>query len=302
MQQPLVSSPSLSRRDALCLAVVILTWGLNFVVMKLGLRGLSPMLMGALRFAVAALPLLFVRRPDLPWRYLVAYGLAQGLGQFGCLFLALRLGMPAGLASVVMQTQAFFTLLIGIPVLHERTRPSQWLGLGVALGGLIAIACAHGQGPGEMTLIGFVLTVGAALMWAIANVLGRVAARVNDYEPFRFIVWTSAVPVLPFLLLAAWMDGPQQVRAQLLAMDLPALCVVLYLGLASTLLAYGLWTQLLKRHAAAKVVPWSLLVPVVGLSAAALAFGEKPTPLQWAGVAAVFAGLVINQGAAWLRA
>ena len=296
-----MSSTRLNRIDVLCLVVIVVTWGLNFVVMKLGLRGLSPMLMGALRFLVAGLPFFLVRRPDLPWRYIVGYGLAQGLGQFGCLFLALRLGMPAGLASVVIQTQAFITLLIGIPVLHERTRPSQWLGLSVALGGLIAIACAHGQGPGEMTLIGFVLTVAAALMWAIANVVGRLAARVSDYEPFNFIVWTSLVPIVPFLLLAAWMDGPRQVLNQLRSLDLTGLLVLLYLGFASTLLAYSLWTQLLKRHVAAKVVPWSLLVPVVGLSAAALAFGEQPLPLQWAGVAAVFGGLVINQAAAWLR-
>ena len=283
------------------LTIVIVTWGLNFVVMKWGLRGLSPMLMGALRFLVAALPFFFVRRPAVPWRYVVGYGLAQGLGQFGCLFLGLRLGMPAGLASVVMQTQAFFTLLIGIPLLHEKTKPSQWLGLIVALGGLTAIACAHGNGVGEMTLVGFVLTVGAALMWAIANVVGRVASKSHAYEPFNFIVWTSLVPIMPFLALACWMDGPQQVADQLMAIRLEGLLVVLYLGLASTLLAYGLWTQLLQRHATGQVAPWSLLVPVVGLSAAALAFGEQPLPLQWAGVAAVFAGLVINQGAAWFK-
>ncbi len=186
-------------------------------------------------------------------------------------------------------------------MLHERTKPSQLLGLVVALGGLTAIACAHGQGVGEMTLIGFVLTVGAALMWAIANVVSRVASRSHAYEPFNFIVWTSLVSVAPFLLLACWMDGPRQVLGQLAAIRLEGLLVVLYLGLASTLLAYGLWTQLLQRHATAQVAPWSLLVPVVGLSAAALAFGEQPLPLQWAGVAAVFAGLVINQGAAWFK-
>ena len=283
------------------LAIVIVTWGLNFVVMKWGLRGLSPMLMGALRFAVAALPFFFLRRPAMPWPYLVGYGLTQGFGQFGCLFLGLQLGMPAGLASVVMQTQAFFTLLIGIPLLHEKTKPSQWLGLIVALGGLTAIACAHGNGVGEMTLIGFVLTVGAALMWAVANVVGRMASKSHAYDAVNFIAWTSLVPVAPFLLLACWMDSPQQVWTQLVAIRTEGLLVVLYLGLASTLLAYGLWTRLLQRHAAAQVAPWSLLVPVVGLTAAALAFGEQPLPLQWAGVAAVFAGLVINQGAAWFR-
>ncbi len=296
-----MNSKGLSRGDAMALGAVILTWGLNFVVMKLGLKGLSPMLLGALRFVVAALPVFFIARPGLPARYIVGYGLAQGLGQFGLLFMGLRLGMPAGMASLVIQTQAFFTLLIGMAVLGERSRASQWLGLLVALGGLILIASAHGRGPGEMSLIGFVLTVGAAFMWASANVLGRLAARVHDYEPFSFIVWTSLVPILPFFALATLLDGGDAVLAQLRGLDLTALLAVAYLGLLSTLLAYSLWTRLLKKHAAARVAPWSLLVPVVGIAAAALAFGETLVPLQWAGAACVLLGLVINQGSAWFR-
>ncbi|MDN3919556.1 EamA family transporter [Roseateles violae] len=289
----------MSRGDALRLAAVILIWGLNFVVMKLGLQGLSPFVMGGLRFCVAALPLLLVRPPRLPWRYLLAYGLAQGLGQFGLLFMGLQLGMTAGMASVVMQTQAFFTLLLAMPLLHERTRPAQWLGLTVALAGLIAIASAHGQGPGQMSLIGFVLTLGAALMWAVSNLVGRLAARVADYEPFNFIVWTSLVPIGPFFALALWQQGAGEVGAQILQIDARGAAAVLYLGLLATLLAYSLWTRLLKRHPAGRVVPWSLLVPVVGLWAAAAAFGERPLPLQWLGTAAVLAGLLINQAGAW---
>jgi len=282
---------------------VILIWGLNFVVMKLGLQGLSPMLMGALRFSVAALPvLLLVKPPTLPWRFVLGYGLAQGLGQFGLLFLGLQLGMTAGMASVVMQTQAFFTLLLAVPVLQERSRPVQWLGLSVALGGLIAIASAHGEGPGQMTLIGFVLTLGAALMWAVSNLIGRLAARVAPYEPFNFIVWTSLVPVLPFFALACLQQGGAGVEAQLRQIDARGVGAVLFLGLLATLLAYSLWTRLLQRHPAGKVVPWSLLVPVVGLWAAAVVFGERPLPLQWAGTAAVLLGLLINQGAAWFKA
>ncbi|XHS79238.1 EamA family transporter [Burkholderiaceae bacterium UC74_6] len=296
-----MNGPGLSRNDALRLGAVIVIWGLNFVVMKVGLKGLSPMLLGALRFVVAAAPFLFVARPGLPARYVIGYGLAQGLGQFGLLFLGLKLGMPAGMASLVIQTQAFFTLLIGMFVLHERCRPAQWLGLAVALAGLVAIAAAHGSSPGEMTLIGFLLTVGAAFMWACANVLGRLAARVHDYEPVNFIVWTSLVPVLPFFALACGMDGVDSVLTQLRGIDLTGFLAVLFLGLLSTLLAYSLWTQLLKKHPAAKVAPWSLLVPVVGMSAAAVAFGERPQPLQWVGALLVLAGLVINQGGAWFR-
>jgi len=294
-----MTATSLSRGDALRIAAVVLIWGLNFVVMKLGLKGLSPMLLGALRFSVAAAALLVLwRRPPLPWRYLLAYGLAQGLGQFGLLFTGLQLGMTAGMASVVMQTQAFFTLLLGAPLLGERAGSHQWLGLAVALAGLVAIAAAHGDGPGQMTLIGFLLTVGAAFMWAVSNVVGRLAARQGAYDPLAFIAWSSLVPVLPFFALAFWQQGHDALREQVHALQWPAVAAVLYLGLLATLLAYSLWTRLLMRHTPSQVAPWSLLVPVVGLWAAAAVFGEKLTPLQWLGSGAVLLGLAVNQGLA----
>lgn len=297
-----MTAAPLSRGDALRIAAVVLIWGLNFVVMKWGLQGLSPMLLGALRFSVAAAALPLLRRPPpLPWRYLLGYGLAQGLGQFGLLFTGLQMGMTAGMASVVMQTQAFFTLLLAAPLLGERTQARQWAGLAVALAGLAAIAAAHGEGPGQMTLAGFVLTLGAAFMWAVSNVVGRLAARHHDYDPLAFVAWSSLAPIAPFFALAALQQGPAGMRAQLQSLSWPALLAVLYLGVLATLLAYSLWTQLLKRHAPARVVPWSLLVPVVGLWAAAAAFGERPTPLQWAGSAAVLAGLAVNQGLARRR-
>ncbi|MBN8504832.1 MAG: EamA family transporter [Burkholderiales bacterium] len=288
----------LSAGDIARVAAVVLIWGLNFVVMKLGLQGLSPMLLGALRFSVAALPLLvFVRPPRLPMRFLLGYGLAQGVGQFGLLFTALQLGMTAGMASVVMQTQAFFTLLLAAPLLGERTLPRQWLGLAVALAGLVAIASAHGQGPGQMTLVGFVLTLGAALMWAVSNLVSRVAAAQHGgYDPLGFIVWSSLVPIVPFFALAAWQDGPAALQQQLAGLNALGIGAVLYLALLATLLAYSLWTRLLQRHSPGRIVPWSLLVPVVGLWAAAAVFGEHPSPLQWLGTGAVLLGLLINQG------
>ena len=288
----------MSAGDMARVAAIVLIWGLNFVVMKLGLQGLSPMLLGALRFTVASLPLLlFVRPPQLRARYMVAYGLAQGLGQFGLLFTALQLGMTAGMASVVMQTQAFFTLLLAMPLLGERALPRQWLGLTVALAGLLAIASAHGDGPGQMTLIGFLLTVGAAFSWAVSNLIGRLAAReAGAYDPLGFIVWSSLVPVGPFFALAFWQQGGTALQAQLTGIAPRGIAAVLYLALLATVLAYSLWTRLLQRHSPGRIVPWSLLVPVVGLWAAAAVFGEQPLPLQWAGTAAVLLGLLINQG------
>ena len=291
----------LSRGDLLRALAVVVFWGLNFVVMKIGLQGIGPMLLGALRFAAAALPfLLFVRFPKLSWRYVVAYGLAQGLGQFGFLFLGLQMGMTAGMASVVMQTQAFFTLLLAVPVLGERARWSQWLGLLVALGGLVLIATAHGEGPGQMTLAGFVLTLSAAFMWAVSNLVARLASRVADYDPFPFIVWSSVFPIVPFLGLALWMDGASGVWAQVAGLGLSAVLAVLFLAWLATLLAYTLWTQLLKRHPAGRVTPFSLLVPVVGLWAAWVFFDELPLFQQWLGTGAVLMGLVVNQLGGWL--
>lgn len=285
-----------SRGDALRALAVVVIWGLNFVVMKLGLQTLGPMLLGALRFMAASLPfLLFVRPPQLPWRYVAGYGFAQGFGQFGFLFLGLQLGMTAGMASVVMQTQAFFTLLLAVPLLGERARMSQWLGLAVALGGLVLIASAHGEGPGQMTLIGFVLTLSAAFMWALSNLVARLASRVSDYEPFPFIVWSSLFPIVPFLLLALASDGAGVMWQQVAAMNAGAWFAVFYLALGATLLAYSLWTRLLKRHPAGRVTPFSLLVPVVGLWAAWVFYGEAPLAAQWTGTGLVLLGLVVNQ-------
>ncbi len=300
-----MSAPAaLSRGDLLRALAVVVIWGLNFVVMKLGLQGLSPMLLGALRFTAASLPfLLFVPRPALPWRFVVGYGLAQGLGQFGFLFLGLQLGMTAGMASVVMQTQAFFTLLLAAPLLGERAKPWQWGGLLLAFGGLMTIGLAHGEGPGQMTLAGFVLTLGAAFMWAVSNLVARRAAQAGAYAPFPFIVWSSVVPIGPFFALAWWSDGSAAVWAQLQSLNGTGLLAVAYLAFLATLLAYTLWTQLLQRHAAGRVTPFSLLVPVVGLWAAYAFLGETPAPLQWLGAAAVLCGLVVNQvgGLWWAR-
>ena len=295
-----VASAAMPAADYLRALVVVVIWGLNFVVMKWGLAGLSPMLLGALRFAVAALPfVIFVPRPALPARYWVGYGVLQGLGQFGLLFSALSVGMTAGMASVVMQSQAFFTMALAAPLLGERARPAQWAGLVVATAGLIAIGLSHGDAPGQMTLIGFLLTLGAAFMWASSNLVVRFAARHQPgYDPFAFIVWSGLAPIVPFALLAVAFEGwggSHGVAGQLGAIGFGGIGAVLYLALMATLAAYTLWTRLLKRHAAARVVPFSLLIPVVGLWAASAAFGEQPTAAQWAGTAAVLAGLLINQ-------
>lgn len=300
------SSPAtgMSQADWLSAIVVIVVWGVNFVVMKWGLATVSPLLLCAMRFMAASLPfLLFVRRPaSLSWGLLMAYGLVQGVGQFGLLFTGMQMGMPAGMASVVLQTQAFITMLMAAAFLGEKPQRWQWLGLCIAIGGLIFIGAAHGEGTADMTLAGFVLTVGAAAMWAASNLLTRVAARQGPYEPVSFIVWTSVVPIVPLLLLAFWVDGADSVVRQVQGIGWRELAVIAYLALLSTLLGYGLWTRLLQRYAASTVAPLSLLVPVIGLLSAMLLLGESPTGMQWLGTLGVLLGMVVNQfGGRWVR-
>ncbi len=284
--------------------VVIVIWGLNFVVMKWGLDTISPMLLCALRFMAASLPfLLFVRPPkSVSWGLLAAYGLVQGVGQFGLLFTAMRLGMPAGMASVVLQTQAFITMLLAAALLAEKPQRWQWLGLFVALAGLMLIGATHGSGAAGMSLTAFICTLGAAGMWAGSNLLTRLAAKNGPYEPVSFIVWSSLFPILPLLLLSAWLDGTDSMQQQLLALGWREMGVIAYLALLSTLLGYGLWTRLLQRYAASTVAPLSLLVPVIGLLSAMLLLGELPSWLQWLGTLGVLLGMVVNQfGGKWGR-
>lgn len=285
----------MSRTDYACALGVVLIWGINFAVMKYALQSMTPMLLGALRYALASLPLLlFVRVPRVPVRFVVAYGLVQGVGQFGLLFVAIRLGMAAGVASLVLQTQAMLTLLLAAIFLGERTRGVQWVGLILATAGLGLIAASHGDGPGQMTLIGFTLTIAAALMWAVSNLLVRHIVQVAPgYDPFAFIVWTSLVALPAYVLLTLGFE--QAPLAQMAAATWGGWAAVVYLAVASTLVGYTLWTRLLNRHPSSRVAPFSLLVPVVGLATAAVTFDEWLTPLQWLGALGVLIGLVVNQ-------
>lgn len=276
-------------KDILLAAVVIVAWGVNFVVIKVGLDGVPPMLLGALRFMLAAFPaILFIRRPDMPLRWLLAYGLTISLGQFAFLFSAMYVGMPAGLASLVLQAQAFFTLGFAALLIGETVRRSSLIGLVIAAAGLLLIGSESGR---AFTLAGFVLTLCAAAMWGLGNVVTKRIGKVNLVS---LVVWGSLIPPLPFLALSLILEGPAQIETALRGISLNSLLAIAYLAFIATLLGYGLWSRLLSRYPASQVAPFSLLVPVIGLSSAWLFLGEALSVVQWAGAAIVMLGLLIN--------
>ena len=282
-------------KDLLLALVVIVVWGMNFVVIKVGLDEIPPMLLGALRFLLAAFPaILFIKRPQLPLRWLLAYGATISLGQFAFLFSAMKVGMPAGLASLVLQSQAFFTLFFAALFLGERLRATNFIGLLIAAGGLLLIGM---QGDRSMTLAGFVLTLCAASMWALGNIVTRKVGQVNLVG---LVVWGSLIPPIPFFALSWMMEGPQVIESALRGIGWSSVLVLLYLAFGATILGYSLWSRLLSRYPANTVAPFSLLVPVVGLTSAALLLDEHLGVMQAIGALLVMLGLMINVGGGWL--
>jgi O-acetylserine/cysteine efflux transporter len=268
--------------------VMVTIWGFNFVVIRWGLDRVSPYTLNLLRFALASFPaLLFVRPPRAPWRLVVGYGLFAFGAQFSLLFAGMAAGMPTGLASLVIQVQVFFTIGLVTLLTRERARPAQLLGAAVAGAGIVLVALHLPPS----TWLGFALTLGAAGSWAIANVIVK---RIPGERPLAVVVWASAVAVVAMLPVALVADGPRAVAAAIAGMDALAWLGVAFQAGPTTLLAFGIWAWLLRRHPAALVAPFTLLVPIVGMTCAVLLLGEPVAWWKLAGAALVLGGLALN--------
>jgi O-acetylserine/cysteine efflux transporter len=278
------------RDTALALLVVVL-WGVNFVVIKVGLRGVSPFVLGGLRLAFAAVPaVFFLKPPRVPLRLYAAFAFPTLLGQFALLFWAIQIGMPSGLSSVVQQSQAFFTVLLAAVFLRERPTPAQLWGIALAGVGLTLIGTESGR---SFPFAGFALNLGAAAFWAVGNLASRSLSRHGEVNVLAFVVWSSLLVPVPYFALAWAFQGRHAITASFQAMDAISWAAVAYLAFGATLGGYGLWNRLLKTYPAVQVAPFALLVPVVGLLCGALAFGERLTAAQLAGSGLVAAGLAL---------
>jgi O-acetylserine/cysteine efflux transporter len=278
-------------------------WGFNFVAIRWGLDDFPPILLAALRFAVAALPALVVPRPPVPLGRLVSVGTAWFVAQFGLLFLGMQAGMPPGLASVLMQSQVFFTVLFAALSLVERPRARHLAGIAVAACGVAAIgATVSGQGSdmtSDMTWLGLALVLTASACWAVGNIIMR---GMGPVEFLPMIVWLSVVAPLPLLAISLVFEGFVPVATSLVNWTWRGLGSTIFQGVVSTIVAYGMWAYLLRLYPATLVAPYSLLVPVFGMLSAALVFGERFGPLRLFGVALILLGVaVVAVPAEWLR-
>jgi len=275
-------------RDILLAVGVACVWGLNFVAAHWAVAEIPPLLVSGLRYIVALVPaIFFIKRPQIAVTYLIGYGLFVGVGQFGFLFSAIKLGMPAGLASLVVQVQAFFSIGLAVLFLGERPSRMALFGALVAFAGIGVIAIERLEGA---VLVPLLMTLAAAASWGVANLITKKAGRI---DMLGFVVWSSLVPPLPLFALSAIIDGPGA-WASVLHLSWLAIGCLLFIGWAATVFGYGGWSVLLGRYPASTVAPFALLVPVMGLAASALLLSERVSGLEIAGCALVFVGLLLN--------
>ena len=276
-------------RHVLLALVVVAIWGFNFVVIKLSVEAMPPLLAAALRFLAAAVPMVFfVKPPKAPWWIIIAHGMAFGFALYAFLNVSIAWGMPAGLSSVVLQTQAFFTMAIAFALLGERPSRFQVAGAAIAFAGIGVMALERMAGAG---LVALGLTILAAISWGFANVLTKQAGRVNVVS---FTAWSALVSPLPLLALSLAVEGWPAVSQAIMGFGWDDALLIAFLAYPATLLGGGIWAWLLGRHPASVVAPFTLLVPITGLASGYLVLGERVTPLEIAGGVLIIAGVAVT--------
>lgn len=273
----------------LALAILVAAiWGFNFVAIAVGIADMPPLILAALRFVIAATMILFVPRPPLSWARMTALATTLFIGQFALLFLGMDVGVPAGLASTLLQVQPFLTIALAAALLGERPGNRQIGGALVALAGLGVVAVTVGEGG--FSLAGLALVMGAALSWAVGNILLKRAGAV---DMFALVAWLSVIPPVPLLLMQALLEGPRSLVDGIVGIEPQGAVAALYIGLLSTTVAYSLWGHLIKLHGAGRVAPYALLVPIFGPLSAAVVLGERFGPLRVTGMVLIVVGLAV---------
>lgn len=276
-------------RHFLLALLTVTIWGSNFVAIKLALHDLPPLLLCTLRFLFVALPLVFILpRPALAWRQLLLYGLTMFALQFSFMFLGMKLGVSAGLASVMLQFQVFVTMGLSAWLLRERISPVQIAGTLIAVAGFAVVAAHSG---GEVPLAGLACVLLAACSWAYGNFMSRGLGKVN---PLALVVWGSLVVPLPMGAASLALEGPALVWQSLTHVGLPAVLALAFIVYVSTHVGYSLWSWLLARHAASAITPFALFVPVSGMLSSALFLGEALPAWKLQAAGLVLTGLAVT--------
>lgn len=282
-------APSMKLHHLLLAILVTALWGLNFSVIKLGLTSVDPFILAGLRFTLCALPaIFFIPKPDVAWRYIIGYGLIFGIGLWGVVNLGIKTGLSAGIASLVLQFSAFFTMLLGAWVFKETITRYQLAGIGVALCGLLSIIFIA---DGSVTATGLMLVLFGAAAWSVANIINKKA---NTPQVFAFVVWSSAFSPIPLFLLDYIVNGTSGYSALINQIDHRAVLSILFQVYPNTLFGYWVWNSLLKQYPVSTVAPLSLLVPIFGMLGSVVIFDESLSPMKIVAVGLIVSGLAVG--------
>lgn len=290
----------MKKKDSIFALLVILIWGANFTVIKLGLDGVPSMLLVVLRYAITSLAVFFVKKPNTEWKYIILYGLSVGVGQFSCLFYAMEIGMPASLASILLQLQAFISPFLALLFLKQKIKTKQLIGFMIGAVGLFIIGLGSGtKGVSAIPISALFLTICAPFFWSLANIIAIVASekassKDEKLDMLGLVVWSSLVPPIPMLIIALIVDTPQTLLNAVINLNAMSIFSVLYLSLGATLFGYGMWNILIARYTISKIAPLSLLVPITGLITARIVLSEQLSKMQWIGVVIILTGLILT--------
>lgn len=267
--------------------LITAVWGINFSVIKLGLQSVDPFILAGIRFTLCAIPgIFFIKKPDVPWRYIIGYGLVFGIGLWGLVNMGIKAGLSAGVASLLLQFSAFFTLLLGCWVFKERLSRYQIAGFIISVSGLLSIFHIT---DGSVTLSGALLVLAGALAWSVANIINK---RAGTRQVFAFLVWSSAFSPIPLFLLSWLVNGPAGYNTLIEHIDIRAVFSILFQVYPNTLIGYWVWNFLLKQYPVSTVAPLSLLVPVFGILGSMAIFGENITFEKITALSLIITGLL----------
>ncbi|MDF2948343.1 MAG: protein of unknown function transrane [Sedimentibacter sp.] len=290
------------RKKDIILALLLVTiWGVNFTVIKLGLGGVPSMLLVALRYLLTVFPaIFFIKKPNTEWKYIVMYGLFVGVGQFACLFYAMEIGMPAGIASIVLQIQAFISPVLAMIFLNEKLKTKQIIGFIIAASGLVIIGMANAKnGIDSIPIAAIALNLLAPFFWAASNIVARIASdkaqtKGEKLDMFSLVVWSGLIPPIPMLGLSLVLDTPETIWNVVTNLSGISIFAIIYLAFGATLFGYGVWSVLLGKYPMSKVAPLPLTVPIIALLSARFVLHEQLSSMQWLGVTVILIGLIIT--------
>ena len=291
----------MKKKDFILALLVVIMWGVNFTIIKIGLSGLPSMVLVALRYFFTAIPaIFFIKPPKIEIKLLILYGLTVGFGQFACLFYAMEIGMPAGLASILLQLHAFISPILGTFIFQEKLKAEQVIGFIIAGLGLFFIGKASiSNGVNYIPTFALFLTILASTFWAISNIIAKISSnKANSngekLDTLALVVWSALIPPLPLLGMGLLLDSPLTIIKALTNLTLPSIFSIIYLVVGATLFGYGTWSELLSKYPLGKITPLALLIPVTGLLSARIILLEKLSILQWIGALTILIGLIIS--------